>query len=186
MTEALRRTRAGHRYNYLCRKQNEADLGKRSIVTYNSRVSYITMQFNKMQGTTNKTRNVDQQINEAMTAAEVEEDAFQEERNPVDENDLKICTIIDALQFVIDAAATRPETTEDAAEPTAPPAPEYSHAPIGPKKPTTKSRTVLRQRIQRYSGRSSTRTITILRKQEISSINLKELITNTTHHSSFS
>ena len=129
MTEALRRTRAGHIGTITCvENKTRQILEKDPSLLTTLELATLRCSLTKCKEQQTKLETLNQQINEAMTAAEVEEDAFQEERNRVDENDLKICTIIDALQFVIDAAAARPETTEDAAEPTAPPAPEYSHA----------------------------------------------------------
>ena len=129
MTEALRRTRAGHIGTITCvENKTRQILEKDPSLLTTLELATLRCSLTKCKEQQTKLETLNQQINEAMIAAEVEEDAFQEERNRVDENDLKICTIIDALQFVIDAAAARPETTEDAAEPTAPPAPEYRHA----------------------------------------------------------
>ena len=111
MTEALRRTRAGHIGTITCvENKTRQILEKDPSLLTTLELATLRCSLTKCKEQQTKLETLNQQINEAMTAAEVEEDAFQEERNRVDENDLKICTIIDALQFVIDAAAARPET----------------------------------------------------------------------------
>ena len=90
MTEALRRTRAGHIGTITCvENKTRQILEKDPSLLTTLELATLRCSSTKYKEQQTKLETLNQQINEAMTAAEVEEDAFQEERNRVDENDLK-------------------------------------------------------------------------------------------------
>ena len=125
MTESLRRARAGHIGTITCVEKRTRQIFEKdpsSLTTLE--LATLRCSLTKCQDQQTKIEALNQQIDEAMTAAEVGEEAFEEERNRVDENDLKVCTMIDALQTVINDAATRNHTTEDDQELTAASTPE--------------------------------------------------------------